>query len=96
MKYNLSPLTSEGMAVLPILETIQRNGMPVSRSRISLLHSEMQAELDELNLKIYNEYWGDSPVSSLSDIPSGKGFVPLWFQAPSICPIHRIEPFEPL
>lgn len=76
MKSNLSPLMSEGMAVLPILETIQRNGMPVSRSRISALHSEMQAELDSLNLKIYNEHWGDSPVSSLSDIPSGKGFNP--------------------
>jgi DNA polymerase-1 len=66
----------EGMAILPILETIQRNGMPVSISRIRSLHSEMQSELDALNLKIYNSYWTSSPVSSLDQIPKGQGFNP--------------------
>lgn len=66
----------EGMAILPILEQIQSNGMPVSISRIRALHAEMQSELDALNLKIYNDHWLSSPVSSLADIPKGQKFNP--------------------
>lgn len=74
---SIPSLMKEGMAILPILERIQHNGMPVSISRIRSLHSEMQGELDSLSLKIYNEYWSDdNPVSSLSEIPVKKAFNP--------------------
>lgn len=93
MSSQLSSLMSEGMAILPILETIQRNGMPVSISRIKSLHAEMQSELDALNLKIYNDYWTNNPVSSLSEIPAKKGFNPKSpKQVASLCRRLGIKP----
>lgn len=90
---SLSSLMREGMQILPILETIQRNGMPVSISRIQCLKSEMQSELDTLNLKIYNEYWANTPVSSLSQIPSKQGFNPKSpKQVASLCRRLGIKP----
>jgi len=53
----------------------------------------MQSELDILNLKIYNDYWGDYPVKSLSDIPKGKGFNPKSpMQVASLCRRLGIQP----
>lgn len=53
----LSSLMSEGMRILPLIETRQRNGMPVSISRISSLYDEMDREVDPLLEELSNEYW---------------------------------------
>lgn len=62
----ISALMSEGMRHLPIVERMQSNGMPVSISRISALHSEMQEELDRLNEKISYTYWEGKPFNPKS------------------------------
>lgn len=59
----LDSLMREGMAYLPYVETIQRNGMPVSISKIRTLYKEMDDELDPLLHELSTEYWDGEPFN---------------------------------
>lgn len=62
----LHSLMSEGMRVLPYIERMQANGMPVSRSYFISLRDQMQSELDELNIQISTNYWDGKPFNPKS------------------------------
>lgn len=59
-------LMSEGMRFLPLIEIMQKNGMPVSISRISSLSAEMDAELDPMLARLSNTYWDGKPFNPAS------------------------------
>lgn len=59
----LSSLMSEGMKYLPYVETIQRNGMTVSISKIRALYKEMDDELDPLLSELSSKYWDGEPFN---------------------------------
>lgn len=62
-----SALMSDGMHFLPIVERMQAAGMPVSRSYFRSLHSDLESELDALNVRISNRYWEGLPFNPCSD-----------------------------
>lgn len=62
-----STLMSDGMKFLSIVERMQAAGMPVSRSYFRSLHSELETELDALNVRISNCYWEGEPFNPCSD-----------------------------
>lgn len=59
----LDSLMREGMAYLPYVEMIQRNGMPVSISKIRTLYKEMDDELDPLLSELSTKYWDGEPFN---------------------------------
>lgn len=59
----LDSLMREGMRYLPYVETIQRNGMPVSISKIRSLYKEMDDELDPLLSELSSKYWDGEPFN---------------------------------
>lgn len=50
-------LMSEGMKLLPIIESIQRVGVPVSKSKFQSLFTELDSNLDKLNDYISTMFW---------------------------------------
>lgn len=59
----LDSLMKEGMKYLPYVEMIQRNGMPVSISKIRTLYKEMDDELDPLLSELSSKYWDGEPFN---------------------------------
>lgn len=59
----LSRLMSNEMRLLPTVERMQANGMPVSISAIRALHSEMESELDSIRDRISGLYWDGEPFN---------------------------------
>lgn len=59
----LDSLMREGMKYLPYVEMIQRNGMPVSISKVRTLYKEMDDELDPLLRELSSKYWDGEPFN---------------------------------
>lgn len=59
----LSRLMANEMRLLPTVERMQYNGMPVSISAIRQLHSEMESELDDIRNRISGLYWDGEPFN---------------------------------
>lgn len=64
----LTSLMSEGMIILPYIERMQANGMPVLPSYFSSLRDKMQTELDALNIKISTLYYDSKPFNPKSPV----------------------------
>lgn len=62
----LDSLMKEGMKYLPYVEMIQRNGMPVSISKICTMYKEMDDELDPLLSELSTKYWDGEPFNPSS------------------------------
>lgn len=59
----LSNLMTEGMRFLPIIESMQSNGIPVSISAIRSLYDEMDSEVDTLVHELSRLYWDGKPFN---------------------------------
>lgn len=57
---------AQGMKCLPIFETIQAEGMPVSRSRLLELDAELDSRMTALQSTISRDYWNGEPFNPAS------------------------------
>lgn len=63
----LDKLMAEGMGVLPILEQMQWNGMPASRSYFESLRDEMRLDMDRIQSYVSHHFYQDKPFNPKSD-----------------------------
>lgn len=59
----IAELQREGMIILPYIERMQANGMPVSRDYFKSLHSEMESIVDTIGRRISLRYWDGEPFN---------------------------------
>lgn len=62
-RMRLDGLQATGMEVLPILEEMQRVGMPASRSRFIALKSRVEAEMVTLQSQLSARFFGGNPFN---------------------------------
>lgn len=64
---DLTRTMDEGMAVLPVFEEIQANGMPASRSHFTQLADRMTDEMLAIGAEISSKHYGGRPINPNSD-----------------------------